>query len=350
MHQTTGRGGPFPNPPSFLYHYPVFLKKRNIKHLAYIALLLTTIIWAAAGPVIKLTLEYIPPISFLFYRFLIVCVIVLPFFIWELKKEPIAKQDLPNLIVLGLLSQTVLIICFLGYNFTNTIEASLISVMYPIIAIAAASYFYKETVGKMEKVGVIIATFGAIVVIFEPLLSGNHITEASNYRLLGNLLILLYQFAWLVYIIWSKRIMGKKSSKLTKTSKILHIKPMSKDYSPTVITLFTFYVGLASFIPLVLMEAAGLFGATYFSITRIGITGLLGLLYMAILSSIVACILFQWGLDKAEVTDTALFTYLGPVFTFPVAFMLLSEIPTLTVVLGAAIIASGVLIAERYKS
>ncbi|MFZ5366259.1 MAG: EamA family transporter, partial [Patescibacteria group bacterium] len=49
---------------------------------AYLLLTLTAAIWGIAGPVIKNTLQFIPPFTFLFWRFLLASLIFLPFFIF----------------------------------------------------------------------------------------------------------------------------------------------------------------------------------------------------------------------------------------------------------------------------
>ena len=64
------------------------------------AFLGANLIWGAASAVIKYTLEYIPPFTFLFLRFLIVCVIVLPITAYQLKKEPVHKNDYLNFFLL----------------------------------------------------------------------------------------------------------------------------------------------------------------------------------------------------------------------------------------------------------
>jgi len=76
----------------------------------------------------------------------------------------------------------------------------------------------------------------------------------------------------------------------------------------------------------------------------------MGILYMAIFSSIIAYTLYEWSLKVASVADTAFFNYLSPVFTLPFAYLLLSEIPTKINLIGAGIIGIGVLIAEQKKS
>jgi drug/metabolite transporter (DMT)-like permease len=324
-------------------------KPAHSQHYAYLALLGATAIWGIAGPIIKLTLQYIPAISFLFIRFLIVCIVLLPLAILEIKKHKINTKDILNLTILGLLSQTGIILVFFGFKYTTALDAALISAAQPILAVAAGHYFYKERVSKLEEVGVLIATLGTLVVILEPLLIGGNTTADSIHRFFGNVLILSYQITWLAYIIWSKKVMGKRSALVTETTKKLHIKPLKKKYNPTILTTITFYVGLASLTPLVILESFGIFGSNTFSLESLTTTPLLGIIYMALFSSIVAYFLFQWGLDKAEVADTAIFTYLGPVFAFPAAFLLLGEVPSIYLLLGACIIATGVVIAEKYK-
>ncbi|MFA6981422.1 MAG: DMT family transporter [Patescibacteria group bacterium] len=227
---------------------------RRPKFYAYVSLLIATAIWAAAGPIIKLTLGYIPVITFLFLRFLIVCILISPFMWLEIKRNPINRKDIKNFVILGILSQTVLIVPFYGYQYTRAIDAALIGITYPVMAVAAGSYFFKEVVTKMEKAGMILATLGASVIMIEPILSGMGVSKVSGMSIFGNVLIFVYQLSWVAYIIWSKAAMGEKSIEVSKTSKKLRISPMTKKYSPSIITMFTFFVGLASFIPLVIAE------------------------------------------------------------------------------------------------
>ena len=116
------------------------------------------------------------------------------------------------------------------------------------------------------------------------------------------------------------------------------------------LTFITFYVGLASMVPLVLLENKGFMGGHSFDITSITFLGTVGILYMAVFSSIVCYTLFQWALTIVTVADTAFFNYLSPIFTLPFAYLLLTEIPTKITLIGGAVIALGVIIAEQKKS
>jgi len=324
-------------------------KNTYTQTLPYAALVGATAIWGVAGPVIKLTLQHVPVVSFLFLRLLIVCIVVLPFITLELQKDPVHKKDLRNFIILGILSQTFLLIIFAALNLTTAIDASLIGISFPMMALAAGYYFYKETVTPFEKLGVLIATIGALIVIVEPALGKLGFSEASLERIVGNVLALFYEITWLAYIIWSKAVMGENSAQVKKLTKFFHIKPMHKKYSPFIVTSLNFYVGLATLIPFFALEQLGFFGRVFMP-PMLNLTAIAGILYMALLSSIVAYFLFQWGLENAEVSDVGFFRYLGPVFTFPAAYILLGEIPGRAVLIGLIFIIIGVAIAETHRS
>ncbi len=318
-------------------------------YLAFIALMITHLIWGAATPVIKITLGEVPPFTFLLLRFIIVCVICLPFLYLELKHNPINPKDIPNLIILGLLGESSLIFFFVGLNYTTSIDAAVLSVFSPLFSIIAGHHFFNEKVNDKVKFGVGVATIGTLVVILEPIF-GNTGSQASILlRLFGDFMIILYNVAFTAFILWSKMVMGANSLKLKDDLKHLRIKPMHKTYHPNVITLITFYVALASFIPFALVENMGFLGAQTFHFASIDKWGLIGILYMAIFSSIIAYLLFQWGLEESSVADTAILGYLTPIFTLPFSYLLLKEIPTPLNIIGMVVIMGGVYISEKYR-
>ena len=94
-------------------------------------------------------------------------------------------------------------------------------------------------------------------------------------------------------------------------------------------------------------EMMGFFGNNQiFNLSQMGTEAILGLLYMAIFSSIVAYISYQKAIKLVKVSDMAFFHYLSPLFTLPVAYALLGEVPNKFVVVGSVFIAIGVYIAE----
>jgi drug/metabolite transporter (DMT)-like permease len=317
---------------------------------AQLALLITNLIWGAASPIIKYTLAFIPPFTFLFLRFLIVCVMLLPITLMELKKTKVDPKDYWNLFLLGIFSQTSIIITFISLENTSALDNTLIGIMASVLTVYAGHYFYKEKMDSKLKYGVIIASLGTLLVALEPILFPEESRLPVANRLLGNFLAMAYTLTWITYVIWSKMSMGARSTMLKKTLSFINLRPMVKKYSPSLIAFLSFYVGLITIMPFALLEYIGIFGPHDFNINNMDPRGLVGLLYMAIFSSIVAYTLNQISIEQVPVADIAIFGYLGPVFAFPVAYYLLGESPTPVMIIGGAIIALGVIIAEKRKS
>lgn len=323
---------------------------KNNHFLAYSALTTVTLLWSLAGPVIKYTLAEIPPMHFLFFRLLIVCIILLPATIIQLKRKPFRHEEIPTLIALGLLSQSCLALTFLGYKFTTVLDAAIISLISPLLSVAAGHIYYNEEMSKKTKIGIILATIGTIGIVIEPLLTNGAPLKTKELRVLGNLLILTATISFLLYTVWSKYAEGAKSKKMKNIFHFFHLHKMKHRRSPLEITFITFYIGLATTIPLVILENRGFFGPIDFSLAAISTETILGILYMAVFASIAANTLFEWSLRIASIADTAFFNYLSPVFTLPFAYLLLGETPTKANYIGAGIIAAGVLIAEHKKN
>lgn len=313
----------------------------------YIFLFITTLLWSAGGPVIKYTLSYIPPLTFLFLRFLIVCIIFLPYTIYEVQKVKVDPRDYFNLFLLGIFSQSSIALIFIALKYTTSIDNATIGILGAVLSIAAGSYFYKEKISKNLKIGLVLSSIGTLIIVIEPLFLELGNTELLD-RLFGNTLLLIYNFFWVFFVIWSKMSMGEESKLLEKTLSFIRIKPMKKSYPPTLITALSMFVGLFTIAPLSILEMTGAFGEiTNFNIMEIDPKGIFGLLYMAIFSSIVAYVLYQKAISIVKVSDLAFFHYLSPVLTIPFSYLLLKEIPTTLVIIGSVFIAIGIYIAEK---
>ncbi len=144
-------------------------KGYNRYYLALLAIIATNILWAWAPPIIKSTLEYIPLFTFLFYRMLFVCLILLPFIIIEIKKNPVNPRDYINFIILGLTGQSSILLIFWGLEYTSSIDVVLIGLMVPFLSVAVGYYLFNEKITKFTKLGLLVATIGGLVIVFEPL-------------------------------------------------------------------------------------------------------------------------------------------------------------------------------------
>ncbi len=315
---------------------------------SYLALVIANLIWAAAGPVIKITLESLPPFTFLFFRFLLVCLLILPYTILEIKKTKIYVKDWGKLALLGVFSQSCIAFVFWGLKYTTAIDAAIIGSIGVLLSMAAGHYFFYEKINTGIKIGIIFALLGTFIVILEPLLTTQvQIQKVPTLlRVWGNILVFISHVTFLIYIIWSKISFGQMTNKIKSAIDFIHIKPMKGKYSEGFLTAISFYVGLLSMIPFAIFENLNAFGPVNYDITDFNHKALFGLLYMAVFSSIVAYFLFEIGLKKVGLTETAVLGYLSSLFGIPFAYLMLGEIPTMYSLAGGAVIAVGVAVAE----
>lgn len=286
---------------------------------AYLLLILTSIIWGIAGPVIKNTLQFIPPFTFLFWRFLLASIIFLPFFLLCARKEKENLKSLLPIVPIGFLGiPFCLSFVFLGFERTSALDGTILSALAPIFIVLAGVFFLKEKVTRIEAAGLAIAISGSVVMVSQPILEGGAFAQRN---LTGNLLIIISDLIWTVYVIASK--------------------VEFKKHSPFIITAVSFFTGLVAIFPLALIETKQLF-----AISNMPSAALLGLLYMAILSSVLAYFAFESGLRLIEASETTLFAYLQPIFAAPVAILWLGEKITSPFLFGATIVAIGIFLSE----
>lgn len=291
---------------------------------AYFYLLLVAIIWGAAGPVIKFTLGGIPPLPFLAYRFTISAIISLICFSTKGVKLPKSKSTLPYVILYGLLAFSIALgALFTGLEKTTVLDLALISTIGPLIITAGGALIFKDHITRREKAGIVIVLMGALINSFYPILSGR-----SDLRFTGNIFI----FAFL----------------LSDTSSVLLAKRLvQKDISPLTLINMGFIIGALTIIPFTFFLHGG--ETVINVIFNLPLKYHLGVWYMALISGTLAYFLYVRGQKSIEVSEASLSRYLQPIFSVPLAVFWLGEKITTAFVIGAILIAAGVIIAEHKK-
>ncbi len=292
----------------------------------YIMLIATAAIWGVAGPVIKYTLGWFEPGVFLSYRFFIstvVALVIIAFTKIRIPKEP--KLIFWTLVYSLLTSTVALGILFLGYKQTSAIDAGLIGATAPLFVATAGVLVLKEHLTKREMLGIGIAFAGTTITILEPMLKNGD----GFGGVTGNLLVLL------------SVLVGTSSAVLAK--KLLREKLRAMD-----LTNFTFIIGFLTILPITLLFNSP---GEIISQIRLAPVGFhLGVFYMALLSGTLAYYWWTKAEKSIEIGEVGVFAYLYPLFGTPVAVLWLKEKLTLPFIMGAVIIAVGVIIAEYKKS
>lgn len=294
---------------------------------AYIYLIITIVIWGAAGPVIKNTLNYFDPVIFLTYRFFLTSLVLIPLILFF---HPHTLSTLNHLtakdwlIFIGssLLGTTVqLLLLFKGFELTTAIDGTLISSTSPILSVLAGWWLLKEHVTSREKLGAVVAFLGSVVIIVKPMLETHKLFSGNS---LGNLLILLANFAWVGHSIISK-------------TQLRH------NLSPLLITTANFFIGFISMLTILLLTHSS---SIRYTLNAIPYSAHFGVIYMALLSGALAYFLFQKAQKSIETSEANTFLFLQPVVATPLAYFWLGENVSATFIVGSVIIGLGVILSN----
>ncbi len=297
---------------------------------AYLALLTTAIIWGLAPPIIKYTLRFTSPLSFLFYRFLIVSLILLiPLVIKLVKQKPNLNLCLQYLVLGFIGTPLTLLLLFFGMQKTSAISASLISIFTPILVILGGVVFLKEKVTRQERLGISLIFLGALFSVIEPLFKNG---LQFNQNLVGNLLILGGSLSWTSFSLLRRKFGERLDSFILSAS--------------------SFVLGVILVFPLFWLErlATNDYLLSIFQppepLFLLSFPAIWGIFYMAILGSVIAYFTYIYGFSRIEASEATLFTYLEPIFAIPAAVVFLKEIPSLLFLIGAGLIVTGVIISQ----
>lgn len=285
------------------------------KREALLAITLSAMIWGANAPISKWTLQFVSVETLAFVRFYFAFIIFYIIFRPNLK---VKKNDIPMMFLCGFIGISLHIpLLYLGLTLTNAINAAIIASSIPIFTLFFSSFFLKEKISNRLLIGGLIGLFGVVFIILEPIFE-----EGFSDNLTGNFLLLCSALAFIIYEIISK--------KLNK-----------RNYHANTITIYSYLIGFISFLPFYLIDISK--NGVYFLNTE----AFLGIAYILFFASLTAIPLWQWGISKLEVSRLGFFLYLDPVVSFIVAFLLLGEVVTIHMIIGAIFIFIGLYIAEN---
>ena len=177
---------------------PLVTKKNNF--YPYLLLFIQPIFMASNIIVARGGVEYVPPVSLAFWRWLTVFFILMPFFFNEIiKKKRQFKSESFKLFILGL---TGCGICgafpFIAGMSTTMANMGIIYTSSPIFIIAISVLFFNDRINLSRVIGLILCLSGVLVIICK-----GDLTYLINFKFTsGDLWILGAAVGWAVYSIF----------------------------------------------------------------------------------------------------------------------------------------------------
>ena len=289
-----------------------------MKKVEIVALAITaSIMWGASFPVIKIGLENVPPVLFGTLRYVIaVPLFLLLSLVLYGKKLFSIRDDIPLFIALGLVGVTMpTVLQNYGMMHTTAYMSSILQSTGPVFTVLLAAYFLKEKLTWYKTAGIIIASAGTYLAL--------DIHFSSLGSSVGNALVLLSAVSYAVGGI------------IAKTC-------LNRGYKPVQILMLSSLFGAAVLIVMTPFSGNISFG---FSAETWGL-----ILFLAVVSTFLPYTLWYAAMEKTELSRLSFFVYLIPVFATIFSYFMIGERITWLAVLAAAIIITGITIAQTHRN
>ncbi|MBD5241309.1 MAG: DMT family transporter [Barnesiella sp.] len=209
---------------------------------------------------------------------------------------------------------------FISENFaveyTLVSNVSLIVTLSPLLTTLIIAIMYKtERIGKGVVTGSVIALCGVACVIFNSSMS-------LEVNPLGDMLSLLAAVCWAVYSVV--------------------LRPLSSTYSTWFITRKTFFYGLITALPFLLLDK------THMTLSTLLVPEVAGnLLFLGLFASLIAYLMWGGAVKHLGAIKTGNYLYFSPIVTLILSAWLLSEKVSIVGYIGCALILAGVVASEK---
>lgn len=282
----------------------------------YIIIIIQQVIAAGTHLVAKTVTQEIAPVALTFLRNCISMTALIVLFYVKEKKIKVAKSDLKHLLWLSFLAVPSNQFLYLyGIKYTLASNGALLYAMTPALVLILSNFILNEQMTRMKVIGVVIAFIGISIVMFE-----KGIDFSSDY-FYGNVMIFCAVIAWALYAIQGKQLILK--------------------YGAFHITALSMIGGAILFMPV------GLIYFTVSGIPTVTTGNWMGILYLALGTSVVSYVLWFYALGKMDTTKVAVFANMQPVLTTILAVFLLDQPITVALLVGGSITIAGVFLTQR---
>lgn len=281
---------------------------------AYIYLVLTTAIWGSMYVFAKYVFVLLPPMAFLFYRFLLGGLILLGVYLFtggKLSNIRIKKSDIKYILLISLCGYFLGIgLQLLGTDYCDASLASLINSTNPVIIILLALFILKEKVNKRQIFSVFCALAGTVLII-------GQINGADS--LLGAIL------SCGAVVFWS---FGS-----------VMVRFISDKYDAMVVTILSMFICAAAAFPFSVYQQV-VAPMDFAAITPMFV---FSFLFIVVISTGFSFLLWNKALSLVSAATCSMFYPIQPLVSALLGILLLGEQLSLTFILGGALIIFGVL-------
>ncbi|HBF39484.1 MAG TPA: EamA family transporter [Firmicutes bacterium] len=296
-------------------HFKMQQVIENYSHLA--AVIGAVLLWSISFVATKIAFTAFPPLTLGALRFILAALLL---GIVLLLKQGLAwpsPGDLGRLIVSGLLGITIYFAMEnLGVKLATAADAALIVASYPAITMLLELLIYRIAISKVRFLGVLLAIAGVSLIVRE----SSHI--GGSHRYIGDIILIATGIIWSFYNFVTRKVVNK--------------------YPTILITFYQTLTGAVAFLPLAWIERSQWHKPSWNS--------LLALFYLGLFCSVIAFLLYAYGLKRLASSSAVSLMNLVPIFGVIFAICFLHEPLSGFQFLGGMIVIAGIAFSVRQES
>ncbi len=278
-------------------------------------LLLPVLFWGISYIAIKVVLRELEPVEMISARFLLATpVLYLIIRMKGLKVWPVEKKG--HLFVAAFLVFLHFWVMATGMKETAATNTAWILTTAPIFVAALAWIYLKEVFSRHHWTGFGVAAFGVVL-----LTANGSLSNLAWINSRGDVIVLGSCVTWAFYTVATRDI--------------------TRQVHPLVATFWMVGVAGVVFVPYTLLTSGPQIYLSMQPITT------LSLVFLGVLCLAVSFWLWAEGLSRYTAAEVGAYLYIEPLFTMVAAWLMINELITHWIILGAILITLGVYISER---
>ena len=289
------------------------------RQMAVILLFVVPVLFSTNIIAARAVSDFIPPFALAFWRWWLALLLFLPAIgpdLLRYRRELLGEWR--DLLVLGILGMGICgAFVYVGADSTPATNIGLIYATAPIIIAGAATLLYREPLGRVNALGILVSLLGVLVIVFR----GDLVALQTLSLVPGDLWIATAAVSWAVYSVMLRYRPSQLPGRVRFAATMLY--------------------GSMALLPFHILELAN------GDVPELNIETLIAVLIVAIVPGLGAYLGYARIQRALGASPTALILYLAPVYTALMAWLVLGESLQLYHLIGAALILPGIYLSTR---
>jgi drug/metabolite transporter (DMT)-like permease len=282
-------------------------------------LLMMLVLWSGNYVAGKIALRTLDPLTLVCLRLQLAAFLMLAIYFTRRERQPLKLRDVWPFLYLGFFGVVINQGLFtVGLDYTTSDHSAVLIAIGPIIILVLARALKLEALTVAKVVGMAISFIGVY------LLETEQGSPAHSPLLMGDIITFGGVIGFSIYAVLGKRVAAQ--------------------YDSIAMNTFNCVAAALLLLPLTIRQVIHL------DWHSVGLGGWLGMIYMAVGSSVAAYTIFYWVLRYMTASRVGAVSYFQPVIVILLSMAFLGERPSRMLLEGTALVLLGVFLAERGRS